>query len=244
MLRSHGWLFMSLTPDTRQPYLLLRSTCSTTCAQAPLNCMAMLHVYLYCTTVCSGTIHAACHYAHLQQLPHEVSHTDWEVGREGEAAMQYALVCLRCVLLIEGWIPRQHLVYQHTERPPVHGPAMALHISRLRFSLGNERHMTVLKNTNTSAETSTMPESHAAQHLIEYDLWCKIVRRPAQCVRALCWPKEFCETKVCDLQVSLGSQQKILRLHKHLTQLLCVCIHCLHKAAGKHTNSMAHLRSL
>ena len=25
MLRSHGWLLMSFTPDTRQPYLLLRS---------------------------------------------------------------------------------------------------------------------------------------------------------------------------------------------------------------------------
>lgn len=28
MLRSQGWLLMSLTPDTRQPYRLLRSTCS------------------------------------------------------------------------------------------------------------------------------------------------------------------------------------------------------------------------
>jgi hypothetical protein len=27
ILRSHGWLLTSLTPDTKQPYLLLRSTC-------------------------------------------------------------------------------------------------------------------------------------------------------------------------------------------------------------------------
>ena len=53
MLRSHGWLLTSLTPDTKQPYLLLRSTCRSPSTRIAMMCMELLDAPLL-------PFHAAC----------------------------------------------------------------------------------------------------------------------------------------------------------------------------------------
>ncbi len=96
MLRSQGWLLMSLTPDTRQPYRLLRSTCSRAAGEISIRCLtpppseAPAHMRPAAVTSATGgtpqrlpgvdrpmrnvSSTSKADAPHLQQLAHEVPH--------------------------------------------------------------------------------------------------------------------------------------------------------------------------
>jgi hypothetical protein len=139
MFRNQGCVLISATPPAKHPHRLLRSICvgegkparsdldTTVCLTAMDDACCGLEACngLQPTTCCEWNARRGGG-AHLEQLSHQVPGCHREVGGKGEAPVQYFLIRLRRVIVVERRVARHHLEDKHAECPPVHGLPVTL----------------------------------------------------------------------------------------------------------------------